>query len=280
MSQLQGNDGFLSALEWPFALISLFGYLILWVIIFRSRLENNQHGSSTKLALLSSPLLILHGIFLVQLINQDSGIYLGLVNVLCLIGWLIASMTISSSLYRPTINLSLFAFPIAGLSLLLVMIFPSKANPLINIDAEELLHIIISLIAFSMLSIAAGQALFIASLDYQLKNKLSHSWRGTFPPLQTLEKSLFEMISIGIVFLTLSIGTGFIFLENPFAQHVAHKMILSLISWVIFSALLYGRLAFGWRGMRAIQFVLAGYALLFLAFLGSKFVLEILLNRN
>lgn len=280
MSQLPGNDSLSLAPEWPLALISLLGYLILWVVIFRSRLENNQHGSSTKLALISTPLLLLHGVFLVQLISQDSGIYLGLVNALCLIGWLIASMTISSSLYRPTINLSLFAFPIAGFSLLLVMFFPSEASPLININTQELLHIIISLIAFSILSIAAGQAIFISSLDYQLKNKLSRSWQGTFPPLQTLEKSLFEMISLGIVFLTLSIGTGFIFLENPFAQHVAHKMILSLISWVVFSALLYGRLAFGWRGTRAIQFVLAGYALLFLAFLGSKFVLEILLNRN
>ncbi len=264
---------------WLLALSSLGGYAGLWVLIFKSRLNNDTAPASQKLALLSSPVLLLHGLLLIQIITKDTGIYLGLVNICCLIGWLMSAMTIFSSVYRPTINLSMFAFPIAALSIALVMLFPSKAPPLSNVELSVLSHIFLSLLAFSVFSISAGQALFIASMDYQLRNKLANSWHKNFPPLQTLENSLFEMISLGLILLSLSIVTGLLFLDNMFAQQVAHKTFFSIFSWIVFSALLFGKVKFGWRGSRAIQITLGGYSLLFLAFLGSKFVLEILLER-
>jgi len=116
-------------------------------------------------------------------------------------------------------------------------------------------------------------------MDYQLRHKLARSWHNTFPPLQTLERSLFEMISLGLIFLSLSILSGLIFLDDMFAQHLAHKTFFSIFSWIVFSVLLIGRIKLGWRGTRAIQITLGGYSLLFLAFLGSKFVLEIILGR-
>lgn len=259
--------------------ISLIGYAVLWLLIFRSRSNNLTTQQSQKLALYSLPILLAHGFLLLEIINQSTGIYLGLVNIFCLVGWLTASITIFSSLYRTTINLCLFAFPLASLSIVLVFLFPSKTPPLIDIEISTLTHILLSLLAFSVFTISAGQAIFIASLDYQLRHKLARSWHTTFPPLQTLERSLFEMISLGWLLLSLSIVSGLLFLDNMFAQHLAHKTFFSIFSWIVFSVLLVGRIKLGWRGTPAIQITLGGYSLLFLAFLGSKFVLEIILER-
>lgn len=276
---MQEFDNFPSNIQWGLIGFTLIAYALLWWLIYKTRHENDQDKLSKKLARLSTPPLILHCLLLITLISQKSGLYLGLVNIGCLIAWLMASMTVSSSLYRPTINLCLFAFPLAMLSIVLVVMFPTESPPLVDIGIDELMHITISILSFSIFSIAAAQAVFIAILDYQLHHRLLHSWHNTFPPLETLEKSLFEMISLGLILLTLSIATGFLFLDNIYEQHVAHKMLLSIISWMVFSILLMGRIKFGWRGSRAVQFVIAGYALLFLAYIGSKFVLEIILER-
>lgn len=262
------------------SLLSLSGYLVLWFIVFRSRLTNDSPLQSKKLALFSLPLLFIHSVLLVLLIVRDTGIYLGLVNICCLVGWLMVCMIILSSFYRPTINLSIFAFPISAGTILLVNIFPSQSTPITNIDAFILIHMLLSLFAFSVFSISAGQAVFIASMDYQLRHKLAHSWQKSFPPLQTLESSLFENIFLGFALLSLAMTSGFLFIENIFAQHLVHKTFFSIFSWLIFGLLIFGRIKLGWRGMRAIKMTLIGYSLLFLAFLGSKFVLEILLQRS
>ena len=87
------------------------------------------------------------------------------------------------------------------------------------------------------------------------------------------------LVWAGIILLTLSIASGLIFLDNFFAQHLAHKTVLSLLAWIIFTTLLVGRYRFGWRGMRAVRWTLGGCGLLVLAYFGSKFVLEVVLNR-
>jgi len=87
-------------------------------------------------------------------------------------------------------------------------------------------------------------------------------------------------IAAGFVLLSLTLLTGILFVDNLFAQHLAHKTVLSILAWVVFGALLYGRRAWGWRGRRAVNLTLAGMAILLLAFFGSKFVLELVLHRT
>ena len=177
--------------------------------------------------------------------------------------------------------MALFAFPLATLSIVLAIIFPSKSTLLTNLGWQSLTHIILSLLAFGVLTITAAQTITIAGIDYRLKHKLmSKSLFGVgLPPLQTLEASLFSTLHIGLALLTLSILTGFMYLDDMFAQHVVHKTFLSIIAWLVLVALSLGRLRFGWRGSMAFKILLSAYALLFLAFIGSKFVLEILLER-
>jgi ABC-type uncharacterized transport system permease subunit len=90
---------------------------------------------------------------------------------------------------------------------------------------------------------------------------------------------MFQLIGAGFALLTLALVSGILFVENLFAQHLIHKTVLSLAAWAVFGVLLFGRWRWGWRGRRAVRLTLAGMVLLLLGFLGSRFVLELVLKR-
>jgi ABC-type uncharacterized transport system permease subunit len=93
-----------------------------------------------------------------------------------------------------------------------------------------------------------------------------------------MEALLFELLWCGEILLTIAIITGFIFLDDLFAQHLVHKTVFTLLAWCIYAILLWGRHAKGWRGNTALRWTLGGFCLLMLAYFGSKFVLEVLLQ--
>ena len=97
------------------------------------------------------------------------------------------------------------------------------------------------------------------------------------PPLQTMETLLFEMLWVGQVLLTLSIVTGFLFFEDLFGQRLVHKTVFSLLAWLVYAILLWGRHRNGWRGSQAVRWTLGGFAALMLAYFGTKLVLEFIL---
>jgi len=118
----------------------------------------------------------------------------------------------------------------------------------------------------------------LAIQDYHLRNRHPGGFIRSLPPLQTMEALLFEMILAGFILLTMALLTGFTFLEDMFAQHLAHKTILSIIAWLVFGTLLWGRFRSGWRGQKALIWTLAGFLVLMLAYFGSKFVVEMVLG--
>jgi ABC-type uncharacterized transport system permease subunit len=101
------------------------------------------------------------------------------------------------------------------------------------------------------------------------------------PPLLTLERFLFRLVGIGEALLTLTIVSGALFSEELFGKpfRFTHKVVFTLLAWLVFGALLVGRHRYGWRGRSALHWILAGAGLLFLAYVGSKFVLEVILGR-
>jgi ABC-type uncharacterized transport system permease subunit len=141
-------------------------------------------------------------------------------------------------------------------------------------------HILTSIIAFSLLNIAALQAILLAIQEQQLRSHPPKRFVLSLPPLQTMEALLFQMLATGLTFLTISLVSGFLFIEHLFAQHLAHKTLLSILAWLIFSGLLIGRSRYGWRGKTAIQWTLIGFVLLLLAYFGSKLVLELILHKQ
>lgn len=141
-------------------------------------------------------------------------------------------------------------------------------------------HILLSMGAAALLFAAAVTALLLVFLDRRLRTRRIADLPAALPPLETLESVMFRLIGAGFTLLTLALLTGFIFVTNLWAQHLAHKTILSLIAWVLFGVLLIWRIRFGCRGRSAVRWTLWGFGFLVLSYFGSKFVLEYLLGRH
>ena len=113
-----------------------------------------------------------------------------------------------------------------------------------------------------------------------LRRREFHLWLRALPPLTELEDLLFRTITVGFILLTATLLTGVLFVENLFAQHLVHKTVLSVLSWIVFGTLLIGRRRYGWRGAKAVHWTLTAMALLLLAFFGSQFVIELVFGHS
>ena len=227
--------------------------------------------------------LPLHGLVVTGQIFQAQGLNLELFHIISLVGWVMAAMHILFCSYRPLLVMTLYAFPAAALSLLLSLLFRvPDYQPLSHLAPGMEMHILLSILAYSILFMAALHALLLSAQNRGLKHKSgpqARLWLKALPPLQTMEAALFDIIGLGFALLTLAILSGFLSLDNMFAQHVAHKTIFSLIAWGVFAVLLAGHRLRGWRGQTAIRFTLSGFALLLVGFYGTKLVLELILQK-
>ncbi len=221
--------------------------------------------------------IILHAAMLYSNMIVSGGVNLAFFQALSLSGLVIAIVLMLSALTKPVENLAIFIFPCIAFT----VPFSAASDSARLLDSTVGwalgIHVISSLLAWSLLAIASVQAILLTIQDRHLHNRRPGGFIRTLPPLQTMEALLFEMIGTGMVLLTLSLVSGFIFLEDMFAQHLVHKTLLSLIAWCVFATLLYGRLKFGWRGRKALKWTLAGFAVLLLAYFGSKAVMELIL---
>ena len=143
------------------------------------------------------------------------------------------------------------------------------------------LHFLAAMLAYSLLTLSALHAIFMGFTENALHKRALKRSLSSLPPLLTMEKLLFRMLLIGFILLTLTVGSGVFFSEALFGKplSVDHKTLFAFASWGIFATLLIGRHAWGWRGKRALRWTLAGFALLVLAYVGSRFVAEVILGR-
>ncbi|HTL13991.1 MAG TPA: cytochrome c biogenesis protein CcsA [Thermomonas sp.] len=175
--------------------------------------------------------------------------------------------------------LGIVVLPLAALSLLGYALY-GHADAASSLGWRLQLHAWLALLAYATLALAAVLAGFLWAQERALRRREFHAWLRALPPLTELETLLFRTIAVGFVLLTATLLTGVLFVENLFAQHLVHKTVLSLLSWLAFGALLAGRWRLGWRGATAVRWTLAAMAQLLLAFFGSKFVLELVLHRG
>jgi ABC-type uncharacterized transport system permease subunit len=101
------------------------------------------------------------------------------------------------------------------------------------------------------------------------------------PPLMTMETLLFRVIAVGFVLLTITVASGMLFAEKIFGHPLqfTHMTLFGLASWAVFAVLLWGHHVYGWRGHVAVRWTLSGFGFLILAYLGTQFVLEVVLHR-
>lgn len=259
------------------ALFSISAYLGSALLIVRRFYQTKTQHFSTYLAWIG---VAGHLLFTGWSCQQNNGFNFSFVSTASLIAMIVALMLLIAMLNKPVQKLGLVIFPVAAVMLGLELIYPAEQHSLQNHNWEMSTHILTSIIAFSLLNIAALQAILLAFQDQQLKSHPPKPFILSLPPLQTMESLLFQMLSAGLLFLTISLISGFLFIEDLFAQHLVHKTVLSILAWIIFTGLLVGRSLYGWRGRTATKLTLAGFILLILAYFGSKFVLELLLHKT
>jgi ABC-type uncharacterized transport system permease subunit len=222
--------------------------------------------------------ICLHGISLYPLIDTADGFNLGFFRVSSLIFWVIGITMLISSLKYPVESLLPPLFVCTTISMACALFINSPYHTQ-NFSYAIALHVLLSILAYSILTIAALQALALGLQDRLLRAKQLQRAMAILPPLQTMEALLFEMLSAGTVLLALSIGSGLLFYEDLKAQHLTHKLLLSLIALCVYGVLLWGRHTQGWRGRTAIRWTLGGFTALMLAYFGTKLVLELILHR-
>jgi ABC-type uncharacterized transport system permease subunit len=266
-----------------FLLYSALG-LIFWRSIWRpASPEAAQHATEAsvagRLAILAP--LALHGALLYPSLFPGAGLNLGVGNTISAISWLTVLVYWLASFRYNMECLQTMVLPGAALCLLLPLAFPeAHAIPHTELPLFKV-HLLISLLAYSLFTIAAVHTVLMALAERRLHGHVLSQILGKLPPLLTMEALLFRIITVGFVLLTLSILSGVMFSEELFHKPLQfnHKSLFALLSWGIYAALLGGRQIYGWRGRTAILWTLAGFAMLLLAYIGSKFVLEVILQR-
>ncbi len=171
--------------------------------------------------------------------------------------------------------------PLAAACAILPPLFPS-AHVLPHADSVGFkLHFMAAMLAYSLFTLSALHAVFMGFAERKLHQRALTKSLTSLPPLMTMEALLFRMIIVGFILLTAALGSGVLFSEALFGKAMAldHKTVFAFISWAIFAALLAGRHAYGWRGRTALRWTMAGFLVLLMAYVGSRFVVEVLLNR-
>ena len=224
--------------------------------------------------------LLLHAGVLYNDMLTPIGVNYNVFNIMSFTSSLMLLLSILFSTYRPVLPLALIGIPVAATGLILGFVF-SKHDLFIAQNSFGLgIHIILSLSAYAVLLMATIHAVLLWFQDRELKNKQKRRvWVNLLPSFQVMESLLFDMLIAGFALLTLALGFGFFTIDNFFGQHLAHKTAFSIISWFIYGSLLIGHYKFGWRGQKAIRFTITGFFLLAVGFIGSKFVLEMILSR-
>lgn len=249
-------------------------YLICGLSLGLSVAQKKQLTTlSPRLSLLAIIAVSTHGTAVFFTLSSPHGVDLSFFNVSSLIFCFIALISLVTSWRQPIANLLIPVFPLAALSIINSLLFSSSYQPQ-HFSVGILLHILLSILAYSVITIATIQSIALAIQDRLLKQRKFNGLLQSLPPLQTMEILLFQMIGIGVLLLSGSIVTGFIFVENLFAKHLIDKTILSLLAWTLFSILLWGRYQKGWRSTTATRWTITGFIFLMLAYFGSKFLLE------
>ena len=162
--------------------------------------------------------------------------------------------------------------PLAAIAALVPMAWPGRTIPAAAASAH--IHAAISILTWAVLSLAALQALLLAWQERRLRTRRPGGVLRSLASLDTQERWLFRLVGTGFFLLSLSLASGFMFVQDMLAQHLAHKTLLSCLAWALFGALLWGRWRHGWRGQTAVRWCLSGFVVLALAYFGSRLILE------
>lgn len=225
--------------------------------------------------------LTLHLYLLTEAVLPAAGMMLGFGSSLSAVAALTVLFYWAAAWHYPLAGMQSFVLVFAGIALGLQALLPAGQAIASADQAMFRLHLIAAFVAYGLFTVASLHAILIAMAEKHLHKPVPPRMVAGLPPLMTLEKLLFRMVELGFLILTLTLLSGIFFSEAIYgrAMTFTHMTVFGLASWVIYAALLAGRRVYGWRGRTAIYWTLAGFVTLLLAYVGVKFVLEVVLHR-
>ncbi len=256
-------------------LIAIACYGLGWTLQWR-RLRGN---ADTRAYVLAAGLaaVLAHGMSAWGIVRDGGGYQFGIAQVSTLIALAISVLALGSSLRKPLDNLFLGLFPLAILAILLSL-GGGSSFPGASLGPVSGSHVLLSVLAYGFISIAALQAVFVSWQNYQLKHGRAGGLVAKLPPLQDMEGFLLELLWAGQALLSLAIIIGAFFIEDVWSlDGIFHKSFFSVLAWLLFAVLLWGHHRLGWRGTTMVRGTLTGFVFLLVGFYGSKFVLEYVL---
>lgn len=220
--------------------------------------------------------LILHALIVAQF-NTPAGFNFALFKAFCLLTALLAGILLLSCYLQRLLSLGLFILPLAALSIIFVALDTNELFIPHSASVGTFIHILSSFVAYSMLMLAGAEALTIVA-QKRLLNKHRLRWLNALPSLEAMEVFLIHLLVVGVIFLSISLASGFLIYDNLLEQHLSHKTFFSLASWIVFVIILWNYFRRHWHGGAIVKYTLWGLGLLITAYFGTKFVLEFLLN--
>jgi ABC-type uncharacterized transport system permease subunit len=255
--------------------------LLAW-LTWRALQQPGRHDARWALPVVAA----LHATLLAAAVVDANGLRFGFAQALSATLLFAVVIVWAEGFLVPIRGLQLIVLPAAALAAVLPAAFHGSQVAAASDSLVFRAHLFIAIAAFSLLTIAAMHALLMASMDRNLHSASVDSAFGRVlaevPPLLAMERLLFRLIWTGFLLLTAALISGVLFTEELFGRPLRfdHKTVFTIASWLVFAGLLAGRHLFGWRGRTALRWTLVGFVMLLLAYVGSRFVLEVILRRG
>ena len=265
-------------------------YLVLLLVLSFKAKSGVESGLSSALVQAAIfVILVIHGVQLHDSVFTPQGFVFGFAQDLSLIAWVGLAFYWFQSWFLPISSLRWMALMFALICALLPSIFPGTLlSPKAVSDPWFKGHFVVATVSVGLLSLAAMHAMLMSVQDRALhrqlaiipNGRLAH-WLEDLPPLMTMASLLFNLLYVGFALLSLTVFSGLLFSQTLFGKPLMfdHKTIFALVSWFLFAGLLIARWRVGLRGRAAIRWVLSAYTALLLAYVGSRFVVEVILQR-
>jgi ABC-type uncharacterized transport system permease subunit len=266
-------------------------YLALLLILSfkaKSGVESGLSSALVQAAILV--ILVVHGVQLHDSVFTPQGFVFGFAQDLSLIAWVGLAFYWFQSWFLPISSLRWMALMFALICAFLPTVFPGTLiSPKAVSDPWFKGHFVVATVSVGLLSLAAMHAMLMSVQDRALHRQLAiipnsrfAHWLEDLPPLMTMESLLFNLLYVGFALLSLTVFSGLLFSQTLFGRPLVfdHKTIFALASWFLFAGLLIARWRVGLRGRAAIRWVLSAYTALLLAYVGSRFVVEVILQRT
>ena len=271
-------------LHFTTAAIYAFAALAAWLPSAASNGVNagtSAVGRTTMMRTAFAMGLISHGATLAHALFGGEGLNIGFSHAISLIVWLVMGAYFLIGYDNQLLRLAaLYLAPIAIGAVLLPQVLPAQ-RVVHYADFAFKLHFVVAILAYALFTVATLHALLMLFLEKRLHAGTMPAELQGMPPLLRIERLLFQLLGVAFLLLTATLASGVLFSELLFGKtfQLSYKTVFAVFSWLIFGGLLYGQWKFGWRGKLAVRWTLIGFGLLLLSYVGSKFVLEIILQR-